>query len=283
MAADFTATKQQEFAATMLQKLKEEKGSNLIDYAEKGTVKGANTYNFYRLGESTVGGKDLKMFGQEYSGNGGATEKIPATIEYVYASDKIKAADLNSTSLNLENSYIKSLNDSLKRNVDKTILDAVKAQTSHLTKAGSSVKDIDDPANVDALIEMAVYASTNVKMSVSEGRSGVALVLDTPQYAKLFRAEKITNNNWSASNKFMVGSLFGCDVIKVAQSTKDKDKMYLIPAGTIGVASWENDVEAKAWWEDAEDSLFCRVKRSLGVAVLEAGSIIEFTHKQIGG
>ena len=129
---------------------------------------------------------------------------------------------------------------------------------------------------------MAVYASTNVKMSVDEGRSGVALVLDTAQYAKLFRAEKITNNNWSASNKFMVGSLFGCDVVKVASSTKDASTIYLIPAGTIGVASFENDVEAKAWWDDGQDALFCRVKRSLGVAVLEADSIVEFKHKAIG-
>lgn len=35
------------------------------------------------------------------------------------------------------------------------------------------------------------------------------------------------------------------------------------------------------WWEDAEDSLFCRVKRSMGVAVMEPESIIEITHAAI--
>lgn len=282
MALNVTQTKQQEFAVVMLQKLKEEKASNLIDYAEKATVNGANTYNFYRLGESTVGTNELKMFADGYQGTGGTAEKISCTIDYVYAHDKIKAIDIKSTSLNLENSYVKSLSDALKRNVDKTILTKINESTAQLTKAGDTLKSIDDAANVDALIEMAVYASTNVKMSVDEGRSGVALVLDTAQYAKLFRAEKITNNNWSASNKFMVGNLFGCDVVKVASGTKDKAKIYIIPAGTIGVASFENDVEAKAWWEDAEDSLFCRVKRSLGVAVLEPSSIVEFSHKAIG-
>lgn len=134
---------------------------------------------------------------------------------------------------------------------------------------------------MDALIEAAVYASTNVKMSVDEGRSGVALVVDTAQFAKLHRAEKITNANYQMSNKFMGNNLFGCDVVKVARSVKDNDKLYLIPAGTIGVASFENDVDAKSWWDDGEDSLFCRVKRSLGVAILEPESIVEFSHQAI--
>lgn len=246
MALDVTKTKQEQFAVVMLQKLKEEKASNLIDYAEKATVNGANTYNFYRLGESSVGGHDLKMYADDYSGTGGTAEKITAVIDYVYAHDKIKAIDVKSTSLNLENSYVKSLSDALKRNVDKTILDEVKKKTGQLKKAGESGKSIDDQANVDALIEAAVYASTNVKMSVDEGRSGVALVVDTAQFAKLHRAEKITNANYQMSNKFMGNNLFGCDVVKVAKSVKDNDKLYLIPAGTIGVASFENDVDAKA-------------------------------------
>lgn len=281
MALDVQNTKQQEFAAVMLQKLKEEKASNLIDYAEKATVNGANTYNFYRLGESNVGNNTLNMYADNYQGTGGTAEKITAVIDYVYAHDKIKAIDVKSTSLDLENSYVKSLSDALKRNVDAVILAEVKKKTTNLKKAGNDENDIDEASNVDALIENAVFASTNIKMSVSEGRSGVALVVDTAQFAKLFRAEKITNSNWSGSNKFMAGQLFGCDVVKVARTAKDKDTVYLIPAGTIGVASFENDVDAKAWWDDGQDALFCRVKRSLGVAILEPESIVEFKHKAI--
>lgn len=282
MALNVTATKQEQFAVAMLQKLKEEKASNLIDYAEKGIVNGANTYNFYRMGESNVGNNTLNMYSDGYTGTGGTAEKKVATIDYVYAHDKIKAIDMNSTSLDLENSYIKSLSDALRRNVDKKILDAVKAGRSNITKFENAVKDIEDPSNVDALIEYAVYASTNVKStSVSEGRTGVALVVDTAQYARLFRAEKMTNNNWVLSNKFTSGQLFGCDVVKVASSTKDKDVIYLIPAGTIGIASFENDIDAKAWWDDGQDALFCRVKRSLGVVLLEPESIVEIKHKAI--
>lgn len=277
---NITETKQEEFAVVMMQKIAEQKASNLIDYAEKATVNGANTYNFYRLGESQVGTNELKMFADSYSGNGGDSKKYTATIDYVYASDKIKAIDIKSTSLNLEDSYVKSLSDALKRNCDKKILDKIAAEGS-LDKVDLNSNQIDSDEVVNALIESAVLASTNVKMTVSEGRTGVALVVDTPQYARLFRAEKITNNNWSASNKFMVGTLFGCDVVKVAKSTKGTEKIYLIPAGTFGVASFENDVEAKSWWEDAEDSLFCRVKRSMGVAVMEPESIIEITHAAI--
>lgn len=282
MALNVEQTKQQEFAAVMLQKLKEEKASNLIEFAERATVDGANTYNFYRLGESNIGGNSLNMYNDNYQGNGGTAEKVTAIIDYVYASDKIKAIDVKSTSLNLENSYVKSLSDALKRNVDAVILAEIKKKTAQLKKYDGALKDIDDPTNVDALIEHAVYASTNVKdMSVSEGRTGVAIVLDTAQYAKLFRAEKITNSNWSGSNKFMAGQLFGCDVVKVARITKDRDVLYLIPSGTFGVASFENDVDAKSWWDDGQDALFCRVKRSIGVAVIEPESIVEFKHKTI--
>lgn len=282
MALNVEQTKQQEFAAVMLQKLKEEKASNLIEFAERATVDGANTYNFYRLGESNIGGNSLNMYKDNYQGNGGTAEKVTAIIDYVYASDKIKAIDVKSTSLNLENSYVKSLSDALKRNVDAVILAEIKKKTAQLKKYDGALKDIDDPTNVDALIEHAVYASTNVKdMSVSEGRTGVAIVLDTAQYAKLFRAEKITNSNWSGSNKFMAGQLFGCDVVKVARITKDRDVLYLIPSGTFGVASFENDVDAKSWWDDGQDALFCRVKRSIGVAVIEPESIVEFKHKTI--
>lgn len=277
-----TETKQQQFAVAMLQRLKEERASNLIDYAETATVKGANTYNFYRMGESQVGTNSINMYSDSYTGNGGESKKIPAVIDYVYASDKIKAIDINSTSLDLENSYVKSLSDALRREVDKKILGAVKTGRENITKFDNSSKDIEDPTTVDALIEYAVYASTNIKdTSVSEGRTGVALVVDTAQYARLFRAEKMTNNNWVLSNKFTAGQLFGCDVVKVASSTKDKDVIYIIPKGTIGVASFENDIEAKAWWDDGQDALFCRVKRSIGVALLEAESIVEIKHKDI--
>lgn len=280
MAMDITATKQEQFAVAMLQRIKEEGGSKLVEYADKGTVDGANTYNFYRLGESEVGSNSLKMFADGYTGNGGESKKYPAVIDYVYASDKIKAIDLKSTSLDLEGSYVKSLSDALRRNVDKTILTKIAADGA-LHKVDKKANAIDSEEVVNTLIECAVLASTNVKISVSEGRTGVALVVDTPQYARLFRAEKITNNNWSGSSQFMAGTLFGCDVVKVAKGAKDAKKIYLIPAGTFGVASFENDIEAKSWWEDAEDSLFCSAKRSLGVAVMEPESIIEIEHQAI--
>lgn len=276
-------TKQQEFAVVMLQKLKEEKASNLIDYAEKATVSGADTYTFYRLGESTVGNDKLNMYKDDYQGTGGTAEQVACTINYVYAHDKIGLKQVKSTQLNLENSYIKSLSDALRRNCDKVILSAINAKTSNLKKIGDSQKDITDDANVTALIKSVAYASTLVnESSVSDGRSGVAIVLDTAQYAQLFGVDKVLNAQYPSVNEIRTrNSLFGADVVKVASATKGTEKIYIIPAGTIGVASYENDIDAKAWWDDGQDSLFCRVRRSLGVAVLEPESIFEFTHKAI--
>ena len=281
MAANIIQTKQDEFATSMLQKLKEEKGSLLIDFSEKASgVKGANTYTFYRMGESGVGSNELNMFADEYTGTGGTAEKVTATIDYIYAHDKIRAADINSTSLDLESTFIKSLSDALKRNVDKTIIAAIAAKTDSLVKMGDISKAVEDAENVDALLEATSYASTLVKdTSVSEGRMGVALVLDAVEFSKLHRAEKTLNADYRLANTLLDRNvLFSCDVVKVAQGAKDKQKMYIIPAGTFGTASWENDVEAKAWYEDGQDALFCRAKRSLGVAVLEPESIIEFSH-----
>ena len=276
-------TKQQEFAVVMLQKLKEEKASNLIDYAEKATVSGADTYTFYRLGESSVGNDKLNMYKDDYQGTGGTAEQVACTINYVYAHDKIGLKQVKSTQLNLENSYIKSLSDALRRNCDKVILSAISAKTSNLKKIGDQLKDITDDANVTALIKGVAYASTLVnESSVSDGRSGVAIVLDTAQYAQLFGVDKVINAQYPSVNEIRTrNSLFGADVVKVASATKGADKIYIIPAGTIGVASYENDIDAKAWWDDGQDSLFCRVRRSLGVAVLEPESIFEFSHKAI--
>lgn len=83
MALNVVQTKQEEYAVAMLQKLKEEKGSRLIEFAERATVSGANTYNFYRLGESDVGGNTLKMHAEDWTGDGGTAEKITATIDFV--------------------------------------------------------------------------------------------------------------------------------------------------------------------------------------------------------
>lgn len=283
MALDVTATKQEEFAVVMLQKLKEEKSSNLIDYAEKATVDGADTYTFYRMGESSVGNNTLNMYADSYTGTGGSTEKKTCTIEYVYAHDKIGLKEVKSTSLNLQNSYIKSLSDALKRNCDKVILDKINESTASLTKGGDSMSALTDDKNVTALIQLIAYASTLVnETSVSDGRSGVALVLDTAQYAKLFGVDKVINAQYPSVNELRTrNSLFGADVVKVASGTKNKTKMYIIPAGTFGVASYENDVDAKAWWDDGQDKLFCRVRRSMGVAVLEPESIVEFSHKSL--
>lgn len=285
MALDVVQTKQEEFSSVMLAKLKEEKGSNLSTYAESArAVNGANVYNFYRLGEATEGTSDINMYADNYSGNGGTAEKVPATIEYIYATDKIKAIDLKSTSLDLESGFIKSLVNALKRNLDTKILTAIEAQTAKLKQIGDVLKEIDDADNVNELIEATAYAATNMtEMSADEGRVGIALVCSAAQYARLFKAEKLTMGDWGKFNSFTSkgGGLLGADVVKVAAASKTANKCYIIPKGTFGIASFEGDVTSKSWYDEGQDSLFCRARSSAGVAVIEPESIFEFTHKAI--
>lgn len=296
MAYNVTVAKQAQFEAVMLQKLKEEKGNLLLGYGQKATVKGANTHTFYRLGESGVdSATGFNMYKDAYTGSGGTAEKVTATIEMIYASDRIKNEDINSTTINLESSYIKSLSDALAREVDKKILAAIAAKTSGgtaaagtLTPMGDATKALTDVANIDALIQAAVYAATNVKdMTASTGSNGVALVLTAKEFSKLFTVEKIASNNYLGGLKEGTSSLktfLACEVVKVSEYAKPNgtggiNTIYLIPTQTFGVASWENDLEAKSWEDLATDSVACRVKRSLGVAVIEPESIIEFRYK----
>lgn len=298
MAYNITQAKQAQFEAVMLQKLKEEKGNLLLGYGQKAMVKGANTHTFYRLGESSVDSAgDFNMYKDAYTGSGGTAEKVTATIEMIYASDRIKKEDINSTTINLESSYIKSLSDALAREVDKKILGAIIAKKSggtaaagKLTPMGDKTKALTDTANIDALIQSAVYAATNVKdMTASTGGNGVALVLTAKEFSQLFTVEKIASNNYLGGLKEGTSSLktfLACEVVKVSEYAKPKDNggtginaIYFIPTQTFGVASWENDLEAKSWEDLATDSIACRVKRSLGVAVIEPESIIEFLYK----
>lgn len=282
------ATKQVQFETVMLQKLKEEKGSLLVPYAQKATVKGANVHNFFRLGESKVDIGEFNMYKDTYAGSGGTAEKIPVTIAYVYASDRIPAADINSTAINLESSYVKSLSDALHREVDKKIIDAIKAKSNgvggpgYLTVMGDDAKNLIDPANIDGLIQATVFASTQVKeLTSSEGTNGVAMVLTNEEFSKLFTAEKVSSSNYlGVAQTGNLKTMFGCEVVKVSKYAKGADKkIFLVPTQTIGIASWENDIEAKTWIDESTDSVACRIKRSLGVAVIEPESIVEFVYK----
>lgn len=240
------------------------------------------------MNESTANATELNMFDSAYVGTGGEAKKTTATISYVYAHDKIKAEQLNSTSLDLQGTFIGSLSDALRRNTDKRILDAIKAkgfnavvgteEEGKCVLVGDTTKTLDDAATVDTIIETAAYLATLAKETSVEG-TDVAIVLDAEEFAKLHRAEKFTNNNYAMINKIVNdNTLFGCEVIKVAKSTKDKG-ILMVARGSFGCVSWENDVEADAWWEKGQDSLFCMCKRSLGVAVLDEKAIYKVQYK----
>lgn len=280
-------TKQIEFATAMKKKLQEEKGSKLIEFSQKATVKGANKYTFYILGESAVGTNELNMYDTAYAGNGGEAKKIDAEIDYVYASDKIKRADLNSTSLDISGSLLGSLTDALKRNVDKKILDVINAKGFDATATtadkcvlvGDTTKPIDDVETVNTIIETAAYLATLAKETSVEG-TDVCIVVDASEYAKLHRAEKFTKNDWMFSTKMISdNTLFGCEVIKVAQSAKANKGILLIARGAFGTASWENDVNAESEWLWGQDCLGLKAFRSLGVAVLDEKAIYKVQYK----
>lgn len=283
-------TKQIEFATSMLMRMKEEGGSNILNYAEKATVSGASKYTFYRFSEGKVGNNKLNMYenGADVLGDAGTAKNYQATIDYIYASDKIRSADLNSTSLDLKSSFIDSLTFAMKRTIDLKVMAPIVALTYSKTYNADQGLDftpatkttLENVDTVNALIEAAVYANTLAKETTVSNRPNVAIVVTAREFAVLHRAERILNTDYASVNKFQENTLFGCEVVKVAEGTKGttadgRDAIYFIPNGTFGAASWENDVDAKAWMDDGQDAMFCRAKRSIGIALLEPESIIK--------
>lgn len=322
--AQVSDTQQTEFAKSMIARMKEEDGSKILDFCEKATVVDAATYTFYRFGEGQVGNNTLNMYagGADEAGNAGTSKNYTATIDYVYASDKIKAADVKSTGLDLKSSFVDSMVYAMKRNIDKLVLGTVDVLggtnvfgdvsdlgDSKVFVVGDKSVSLDDTKNVNALIEAAIFASTLAKETSVSGRPSVAIVVTAKEFAILHRAERIVNANYASVASFQRNTLFGCEVIKVAESVKKGWKtgtdenadtvapdapyyhsitanaatvgqIYLIPQGTIGAASWEGEIDAKSWWDDGQDALFCRAKRSLGVAAIEPESVIRLIYKR---
>lgn len=312
--AQVQATKQTDFAKSMIARLKEEAGSKILDFCEKATVTGAGDYTFYRFGEGDVAGNTLDMYsgGTDQVGNAGTAKSYVASIDYVYASDKIRAADVKSTSLDLKSSFVDSLVYAMKRNIDKKVLGTLDALQGgddlghdNPTKVyfmGDKTETLDSENIVNCLIEGAVFASTLAKETSVSGRPSVAIIVTAREHAILHKAERIINANYASVAAYQRNTLFGCEVIKVAESVKlgwatmsaNSDapttaytdsgctigQIYLIPQGTIGAASWEGDVDAKSWWDDGQDALFCRAKRSIGVVAIEPEAVIRVVYKR---
>lgn len=311
--AQLSETKQIEFAKSMLARLKEEAGSNILDFCEKATVTGAGDYTFYRFGEGSVGDNTLDMYstGADVAGHAGTAKSYIANIDYIYASDKIRAADMKSTSLDLKSSFVDSLVYAMKRNVDFKVLGELDKQTGSAIQTegsvcvvGDNALELDNEKIVNTIIESAVFASTLAKETSVSGRPSVAIVVTAREFAILHKAERIINANYASVAAFQRNTLFGCEVIKVAESVKRGGEdtwdglsaatllynatsngakvgvIHLIPQGTIGAAEWEGDVDAKSWWDDGQDALFCRAKRSLGVVAIEPESTIRIIYKR---
>ncbi|MGL4971243.1 MAG: phage capsid protein [Cetobacterium sp.] len=311
--AQLLKTKQEDYASSMIAKLQEEGGSNILDFCEKATVTGASTYTFYRFGEGGVGTNKLDMYsgGADEKGNAGEAESYQVTIDYIYASDKIKASDVKSTSLDLKSSFVDSMVQAMKRNVDFEVLKSVDTlagspvfgEKEKVYIMGDSAKALDNEDIINSIIEGTVFASTLAKETSVSGRPSVAMVVTAREFAILHRAERIVNANYVNVNKVQRNTLFGCEVIKVAESVKrgwttegadgttatdigynsgqaKVGQIILIPQGTIGAASWENDVDAKSWWDDGQDALFCRAKKSIGTIAIEPESVIRLVYKK---
>ncbi|MGL4971242.1 MAG: hypothetical protein ACRC45_06395 [Cetobacterium sp.] len=300
--------KQEAFSESIKAKILEDKGSKLIDFTDKETIKTGGQYTFYRFGQAESTSDSMNMYDPNYKGDAGEAEQIMTDIKFLYASDRVANSSMNSTSLNLKSSFVNTLSSAINRKVDKFIIsevDKLKGNTilnsnkSECLITGDYSKTLDDVSNIDALVEACVLISTLAREDENNEDPDVAIVVTAKEYAKLNRIEKISNK-YDFYKKGRKGTLFGCKVIRVPENVKGgwtgagsvtdapsvpgtagivTNQLILIPRGAVGTVSHEDGIKSKVWQDDGTDSTCFRVDKSMGVAVTEAPAIIRFTYK----
>lgn len=300
--AQTTATKTAEFAKSIKAKVDEDKGSRLVEFTDRETIDKGADYTFYRITPGKEAKDDINIYDPTHKGDLGTVEQKKTEIKYIYASDMIRMSDVNSTSTNMKSSFVDSLSNVINRKVDKVILGKLDVYSSSSTfgtadkvyEMGGASLELEDPQNVDNLIEAAVFISTLAKESEDSEMADVAMVVTAKEYAILNRADKIGDKFRGPKKK---GHLFGCKVIKVADGVKGTwttnntnapdspstgatvGQIYLIPRGSIGTVSHEESIESKVWHLEGNDSLVFSIKKSFGAAVIEPQNVIRFKYK----
>lgn len=295
-------TKAAEFAKSIKAKVDEDKGSRLVEFTDRETIDKGIDYTFYRVAPGKEGKSKIDMYNSSYTGDLGAIEQKKTEIEFIYATDMIRMADVNSTSTNMKSSFVDSLSNVINRKVDKILISKLDVYSSSITfgtadkvySMGNGNAELEDPNTVDDLIEAAVFISTLAKESEDSEMADVAMVLTAKEYAVLNRADKIGDKFRGPKKK---GHLFGCKVIKVADGVKGTwtsdnndgpdspstgatvGQIYLIPRGAIGTVSHEEGIESKVWNMEGNDSLAFKIKKSFGAAVIEPQNVIRFKYQ----
>lgn len=270
-----TTTKQQLFAKVMKAYLAENKGGFLREFCEVADATGGETYTFTRIKEATAVDGLTSMFSGSTDNTGNMEDK-KATIAYISAMKKLPKADMDKTSIDIKGGLIKSLGNAVDRLEDKKITSACTG-TTDIEIGSKSMEEI-------ARRIVGEIAGTLAMAEVStEGKVGVALVINKKDWAKLARTDYVLNSDYGKAFgghiAGMGGNFFGAKVVPANDSTTvPEGTVLIIPSGSIGLAEWKGSNTATADYYATDGmSYHLQAVRAIGVVALDPAAIVKCT------
>jgi hypothetical protein len=271
--ADFSAVKQQTFAATMLTLLTETSGAKLVDFCEKEmNVEGAS-HSFYRIKSSTTS-NSINYYDPTQGDTAGDTVKVVVEPHFVYSHTMIPEGELAVTKVDLKSGLANSFKRAVERKEDATVVAAIAAQDANLTVKGDSTVALE--AQFDDLIKAIAYTKALVQTNDDHGND-LAVIINQKDYAALFAADKFTSNDFvsiSDAGTNLAGGL----LVPVPDETLASGTTYIVPRNTVCFASFKNGAKAVMDYKSENDSYLVWARKSVGAGLGDddASSVIKF-------
>lgn len=271
-----TITKQELFTKTMKAYLSENHGGFLREFCEVADATGGESYTFTRIKESTAQDGLTSMFTGAVDNTGNMEDK-KATIAYISAMKKLPKADMDKTAIDIKGGLIKSLGNAVDRLEDKKITEAC-ASTATTVEIGS--------ADMETVAKRIVgeIATTLAMAEVStEGKVGVALVINKKDWGKIARTDYVLNSDYGKSFgghiAGMGGNFFGAKVVPANDSTSiPEGTVLIIPSGAIGLAEWKGSNTATAdYYASDAMSYHLQAVRAIGAVALDPTAVVKCT------
>lgn len=277
-----TITKQELFTSTMKAYLAETKGGFLREFCEVADATGGESYTFTRIKEATAQDGLTSMFTGAVDNTGNMEDK-KATIAYISAMKKLPKADMDKTKIDIKGGLIKSLGNAVDRFEDAKITGAV--------AGGATAVDIGEKTMEEVAKRIVGEIATTLAMAEvsTEGKVGVALVVNKKDWGKIARTDYVLNSDYGKSFgghiAGMGGNFFGAKVVPANDAVNvPEGTVLIIPSGSVGLAEWKGSNTASAdYFASDAMSYHLQAVRAIGVVALDPTAIIKctFTEKVV--
>lgn len=284
--------KGQLFSSALLAYMSELKGGKLKKFCEVQTAQGGESVTFNRMKKSTAVDGVASMYTAD-GGNAGDMVAIKVPIAYISAQDKIKEEDMNKTTIDIKNAYVKSLGNAVQNKEDGKVIEKLAALTAKATPAeteckGAQITNYATESEVKKVIAQ-IRRTLALAKETPDNHRGVALVISSEDWADLSTSDYVLNNDYNAVFGGGVNgeptTFYGAEVCIIDNDANvggTNKVVYLVPSNAICFAEWEGSMRADAEFH-ATDGLRWHVQavKSVGAGVAEPNAIVKFTTESV--